>query len=259
MPQAQLVAGTIQTVISASFAKECRSKFNTLKVLGDDKEQIAQDQRSILLWFFDDPDRIRAVGYDSGDLFDLVRDPEVAKALWGSESDIGIATINRLVRMVRQQARIPEINWFADLPKSITSTSSFSHIERLAKNIPETKGKDRTQAIADLRQVIAEISGRSWRDNDKHGKDKRASLYSFDATHAKIKLQGDGAVLSVLDTKYLHVLVHKIAPAPLENFSTDGHTITAWHDGKPETVATFLTQDEDVANEIADALRARRT
>ena len=88
MPQAQLVAGTIQTVISASFAKECRSKFNTLKVLGDDKEQIAQDQRSILLWFFDDPDRIRAVGYDSGDLFDLVRDPEVAKALWGSESDI---------------------------------------------------------------------------------------------------------------------------------------------------------------------------
>jgi hypothetical protein len=240
-----------QSITDEAFAKEKK-----LKELGDEKARINDDQRIILLWFAADELRPKSLGYEN--LWEMIRNPDIASALWGHDI-IGIATLNRLVRLVEAQIKVPELDVFKSIKRSTTSTPAFGLIEKEIDQLPPIDSPDRPEAIKKLDEKITEIGNNSYRGNKKEVATNARSNYKFDVKHKTINDKNGNPLLTfdIIDPKTIKAL-SLILRAEWDSITLDEDSLTAWVNNVPVRLAQVNTQNKTHLNAIADLLHASR-
>lgn len=248
-----------------ALADEAFARDQRIKAKGREKEKLSQDQLIDLYWFWTNPSGLKTLGYET--IYEYVRDPEVAQALWGNPA-LGTLSphhVNRYYRLVESQMKLKAedgINLF-DMPNGVASSGALALVEAAVDAVPPTDSPARQAAIAAVKQVVETVSNNTWRANRDLAANGRASEWGMDESRGMIYYQPmRGARVDVLElvpeyAQYGAEIVHRLF-RPSGDFTLEPDAIVVWKDGEPHKVARVKTQRQGLLNIIADALRAKR-
>jgi len=251
-----MIQTTLVTTFSTAMINEASSKQRDLINMGEQKEALSMKQREILIWFSQDDERVRCLGYT--DFYEMIRDPEIASALWGREV-VGNATRNRLVRLVDLQLLVPEIDLFSELPRSVTSSPAMPVLENAVALLPPPSDPSRAKELGRLRSQITEIQNTHWRDHNKNRQSTIQSEYTFDSRRKTI-FDSKGNPVVVFDeiTPLVARALVMIFHDKWDSATIDADSVTAWVNDKPVKLGRVVTKDKRHINMLVDMLHASR-
>jgi hypothetical protein len=254
-----VTTASTQVVIDPRLTKEAFDKKQEIIALGQEKETLSRNQRDILIWFSQDISRLVAAGYES--FWDMIRDPEIATALWGKEV-VGAATRNRLIRLVEVQLQVPERDLFTSLPRSVTSSPAMPQLEQVIRSLPPVDSEDRKDALRNLDVAIADINAKTWRQHSTQNVIDTQTNYGYDPKRRRVFAKKDNeVVLEILgDCDELSArLLTSIFHSRWDGIEINSNRqVVAWKDGQPKVLATVHTKNKVHLNMLADMLHAER-